>query len=612
VTSSGRRIKRRNLDECDGNSLKCNRTRKSRNGRKASKRKSSKSKSLRPQRAAARNALNLFSKITGTSTDGEDEDGSENLSESESSLQDSVIESDESDRSLQTEQIKHSKGKEVSLDESEDVVELYEPPESLINGGNRKRLVLKLPIRDSNKLVLPGSTLHKSNYQAELVGSSSMAPQEAIEENRDHKSSRDPGYCSADANCASVERKGGRRLDKVEDHLDLSESYNNGQIRWGGVKARTSKRLRFGEATSSDAYARSRVFLVDHDEKQNYVDGHIRSQKDCEMISPCLEMQNNGDTMDGVPLANSKDIVGSTSEDFNCESPKSVHMVSQETTTSYLQYKNGTDQHPEQNDIVSPISTKLRIRSTRTLRDPESPPKQEMRFSVQNNGRHESPSGKVQDPNAPVDDGTSRINTDHGDEAQGSDTQIDNKSLSIVHDSQELHSNTNKMYTAVYKRSKSHRSRANLEDSGGMGESTSNASNHSLIAGLDSQEGFIDGARRTRSMALKASTCDSDTVGDSLESEQGHESGYTLRNTHNSSTERCQLPCEKWGSNSRIRSTRNRRSTNYRRDRSPIGRMKSHHSGRKGSWLLLSTHEEGSRYIPQQGDEVVYLRQVSC
>ena len=605
MTSSGRRVKRRNLDGCDENSLKCNRTRKSRNGRKSSKRKSSKSKSLRPQRAAARNALNLFSKITGTSTDGEDEDGSENLSESESSLQDSVIESDESDKSLQTEQIKHSKGKGVSLDESDDVVELYEPPESLISGGNRKRLVLKLPIRDSNKLVLPGSALH---YQAELVGSSSKAPQEAIEENGDHKSSRDPGYGSADADCSSVERKGGRRLDKVEDHLDLSESYNNEQIRWGwgGVKARTSKRLRVGEATSSDAYARSRVLLVGDDEKENHVDGHIRSQ-DCETISPCLEMQNYGDNMDGVPLANSKYIVGSTSEGFNCESPKSVHMVAQETTS--LQYKNGT----EQNDTVTPIATKLRIRSTRTLRDPESPPKQEMKFSVQNNGRHESPSGKEQDPVAPEDDGSSRINTDHGDEAQESDTQIDNNLLSIVHDSQEFHSNTNKMYTAVYKRSKSLRTRANLEvDSGGMGESTSNASNHNLIVGLDTQEGFIDGARRTRSMGLKASTCDSDTVGDSLMSEQGHELGYTLRNTHNSSTDRCQLPCEKWGSNSRMRSTRNRRSTNYMRDRSPTGRTKSHHSGRKGLWLLLSTHEEGSRYIPQQGDEVVYLRQVSC
>jgi PH-interacting protein len=609
MTSSGRRVKRRNLDGCDGNSLKCNRTRKSRNGRKSSKRKSSKSKSLRPQRAAARNALNLFSKITGTSTDGEDEDGSENLSESESSLQDSAIDSDESDKSLQTEQIKHSKGKGVSLDESDDVVELYEPPESLISSGNRKRLVLKLPIRDSNKLVLPGSTLH---YQAELVGSSSKAPQEVIEENGDHKSSRDPGYGSADADCSSVERKGGRRFDKVEDHLDLSEIYNNGQIRWGwgGVKARTSKRLRVGEATSSDAYARSHV-LVGDDEKENHVDGHIRSQKDCETISPCLEMQNYGDNMDGVPLANSKYIVGSTSEGFNCESPKSVHLVAQETTS--LQYKNGTDQHAEQNDMVTPIATKLRIRSTRTLRDPESPPKQEMRFSVQNNGRHESPSGKEQDPVAPEDDGSSRINTDHGDEAQESDTQIDNNLLSIVHDSQELHSNTNKMYTAVYKRSKSLRTRANLDvDSGGMGESTSNASNHNLIVGMDTQEGFIDGARRTRSMGLKASTCDSDTVGDSLKSEQGHELGYTLRNTHNSSMDRCQLPCEKWGSNSRMRSTRNRRSTNYMRDRSPTGRTKSHHSGRKGLWLLLSTHEEGSRYIPQQGDEVVYLRQVSC
>nr|XP_023895389.1 bromodomain and WD repeat-containing protein 3 [Quercus suber]POE57423.1 isoform c of bromodomain and wd repeat-containing protein 1 [Quercus suber] len=614
MTSSGRRVKRRNLDECDGNPHRFNRTRKSRNGRKASKRKST-SKSLRPQRAAARNALNLFSKITGTSTDGEDEDGSEdNLSESESSLQDSIIESDKSDSSLQNEQSKYLKGKEVSLDDCEDLVEPCELPESHFNDGNRKRLIFKLPIRDSNKLVLPRSISHKSNYQADLVGSSSKASQEAYEENGNHTSSQDQGHFSGDASCSTIERKGRGRLDKVEDHLDLSEFYSNGQIRWGGVKARTSKRLRFGEVMPSDAYDRSHVCQVGQGEKENNVDGNMKTQQDSVMISPpTIEIQNFGDNIDRMAVMNGKDIGDSTSEEFKGESPKSVHVVAQDTTISSLPYKNGTDHHPEQIERGTPSSTKLRISSKRILEDPESPTKQEMRFLVenQNNGWHESPSNKEQDPVAPDGEGTSGVNADHEDE---SDSQIDKISLSLAHDSQELHLNSNKRYAAVYKRSKSHRSRANLEvDSGGMGESTSNASNNSIIAGLDSQEGFINGARRTRSTRLKESTHDSDNVSDGLKSGPGDESGNTFRSTHNNSTHSCQPPTENWGSTARItvglRSTRNRRASNHVHDRIPVDRRKSHQSAKKRSWLMLSTHEEGSRYIPQQGDEVVYLRQ---
>ncbi|KAG7991191.1 hypothetical protein I3843_02G062900 [Carya illinoinensis] len=234
MTSSGRIVKRRNLDECDGNSARGSQTRKSRNGRKSSKRKSSTLKSFRPQRAAARNALTLFSKITGMSTECEDEDGWENLSESKSALQDSIIGSDESDQSLPNEQSKHLNGKEVSLDQSKDAVECYELPEYHEEGGNWRRLVLKLPIQDSSKLVLPGSTLHKSNYEAGLVGSSSKASQAAIKENGDQKSSRDPRYHSGDVNCSIIEK-----LDEVEDQLNLSESYDTGQIKWGGAKART-------------------------------------------------------------------------------------------------------------------------------------------------------------------------------------------------------------------------------------------------------------------------------------------------------------------------------------------------------------------------------------
>jgi PH-interacting protein len=62
----------------------------------------------------------------------------------------------------------------------------------------------------------------------------------------------------------------------------------------------------------------------------------------------------------------------------------------------------------------------------------------------------------------------------------------------------------------------------------------------------------------------------------------------------------------------RLRSTRNRKASCHFHDTSPVdGKRKLHQSAKRASWLMLSMHEEGSRYIPQQGDELAYLRQVT-
>ena len=146
MTSSGRRVKRRNLDERDGNTFGSSRSRKGKSVQKTLRRKSSKSKSSRPQRAAARNALHLFSKITGTPTDGEEDSLVGDFSGSESTLQESNIDSDESDGTLQNEQLNYSKGKEVSYYESENT-KSHELTETHVNLMNKRRLVLKLPNR---------------------------------------------------------------------------------------------------------------------------------------------------------------------------------------------------------------------------------------------------------------------------------------------------------------------------------------------------------------------------------------------------------------------------------------------------------------------------------
>ncbi|CAN6444736.1 unnamed protein product [Victoria cruziana] len=68
-----------------------------------------------------------------------------------------------------------------------------------------------------------------------------------------------------------------------------------------------------------------------------------------------------------------------------------------------------------------------------------------------------------------------------------------------------------------------------------------------------------------------------------------------------------------WISSSRtnvgLRSTRSRRGSSYGGERSVSDRKRTHQPIRKQSWLTLSVHEAGYRYIPQKGDRIAYLRQ---
>ncbi|KAL6193665.1 hypothetical protein ACLB2K_034749 [Fragaria x ananassa] len=621
MPSSGRCIKRRNLDDRDDHSFRSNRKRKSRHGRKSSKKKCSTSKSLRPQRVAARNALTLFSKITGRHTDGEDEDGSEGeISGSESTLQDSNVESDGSDR--ENHLSNHTKGKQVLLDESEDPVKSHELPELQRNSGNRRRLVLKLPRRPSNTntIVDTESTIRKCENPAYLVDQS--CNHKASEANENHMSSQDLRTSPGQENCSMFERAVGGKSYEVENYLDLTENYKVGSIRWGGSRARTSKRLRVGEATSLDALASTSLAVVGHG-------GNTESEKDGRNWSPQLESPRNGDMMDGVVMTNERTIGTSTSEDLNgkaevnensgfseCkdhdQSPKSVHMAHWDASTSSDLNKDGSVFSSEQNEKLTPASTKLRLR--KIPRGPECPSEQVMSSVVENlergrcNTLPESLPTIDHDSIVPEDNGSKKFNSDQRcSGSRESDIQIE---------SVESHVNRNKMFSAVYRRVKSHRGRSNLEgESSGKGEGTSqisNTSDQNVIAAVDCHDDSIDGAGRTRSMGLKASTRDPSSVDQDHKLSQGHEPRYTFRSAQNNTVHKCQLPNEERGSSSRtavgLRSTRNRRSY-YDHDVDPIDNRKSHQSMRKGTWLMLSAHEESSRYIPQLGDEVVYLRQ---
>ncbi|KAH1041349.1 hypothetical protein AAZX31_09G036600 [Glycine max] len=659
MTSSGRRVKRRNLDERDGNTFGSSRSRKGKSVQKTSRRKSSKSKSSRPQRAAARNALHLFSKITGTPTDGEEDSLVGDFSGSESTLQESNIDSDESGGTLQNEQLNYSKGKEVSYYESEDT-KSHELTETHVNSMN-KRLVLKLPNRDISK------STNEFGYQAELVGSSSKTAQEATDFNGNRPSSKDSGYCSGSTSYPAVEKTDQAKLGQVTDHVDLL-----GKIRWGMVRARSSKPLRVGEAMPSDTDPYSGKCPNHLDEKENVSSGHEKEDKNFSAltpeVTPELEIHKDDYRVDSLTEINGKkenaisghekedknfsaltpeltpeleiqkddykvdslteineNCAGTTSQPFNLtedggeitassncrdknESLISAYVIPQDIVTASIGYSE-VDQLPEPNIGFACVSTKLR--SKRGSRDPESPSKLETKSSVLKNSACSTNDNKNLN-NVVVDDSNNtRVASNHGENgSQEVDPQIRQNSTS--QDLPEPHSHRDKMYKAVYRRSRSHRAVTNLADSSGQGESNSNGRNSNFNAAANFSNGTYEAIHTNGSLELEPTSSDPNYERNNLKVLQGP-GNCIVKSPQNVSTSGGQLTEEERCSNSKLtvglRSTRNRRSSYNIRETSPVNKRKSLQSATRGSWLLLSTHEEGCRYIPQQGDEVVYLRQ---
>ncbi|KAK7246296.1 hypothetical protein RIF29_41159 [Crotalaria pallida] len=617
MTSSGRRVKRRNFDECDENTLSSSRSRKGKVGQKTSRRRS-RSKSSRPQRAAARNALHLFSKITGTPTDGEEDSLVGDFSDSDSTLPESNIDSDESARALQDDQPNHSKGKEI-LYESEDM-ESHKLTETPMNAMNRRKLVLKFPIRGSSK------PLHLVDNQVELVGSSSKTAQEASDFNRNRLSSKDPGYCSGSGSYQSIEGTHQVELGHVENHIDFL-----GRIRWGGVRARSSK-PRMGEAMPSDADLNS-VKCPDHlNEKQNVSTGHEKDDKDFGASIPHSEIQNDEDKVDSLteinencagttrkpfnPSENGKELTASSNCMDKDESLDFAHMTPQDTMPASISH-GGSDPLTEPNIGFPSVSTKLR--SKRGSRDPESPSKLEMKSLVLKNSAGSSNATSNlnhKQCTVVVEDGSNtKVISNQGENgSEQVDTQV--KQNSSSHDPLRPRSRSDELFKVVYRRSRSHKAVTNLSDGSGLGESTSNGSNSNCNAAVDLSNGTDEAAHTNGSLEMEPTTCDPNNESNNLKVQQEH--GYSKdRSPRNVSKNRGQLTEEEeeegGGSSSKLtvglRSTRSRRSSYNICETSPVNKKKSLHSANKGSWLLLSTQEEGCRYIPQLGDEVVYLRQ---
>ncbi|XP_020207091.1 bromodomain and WD repeat-containing protein 3 [Cajanus cajan] len=157
-------------------------------------------------------------------------------------------------------------------------------------------------------------------------------------------------------------------------------------------------------------------------------------------------------------------------------------------------------------------------------------------------------------------------------------------------------------YDHVHKRGKSYKGKVNQDGFDcDMEEHTSVFSNqHDLGNGL--ADVISDPIRRTRSIRMKTTSEEPSTSNRRIKIRgvQSSRGKSDLEDTSIKVSDQLHR---------RTRTTRSRRGEYFANDPGTLTRRMSNHHVKKLSWLMLSEIEGGYRYIPQLGDEVVYLRQ---
>lgn len=608
-TSSGRRVRKRNLDERDGSASGSNRTKKSKNSQKALKKKSSKAKLLRPQRVAARNARSMFSRITGTSTGEDDSDSEYNSSNSDTVLQDSHVQSKEDDRNLQNMQQQHKREEEQTIVESEFMGKPLELLESQSDTGNRKRLVLKLSLRDHKKALSLEDTRVKGDDMAKLPQSSSGPPQGTTERKID-LSLKELGSSSAgggiDVGLSQKHNRivfaDGSQDEKYDSQLEESAGDMENKTRWAEVKIRTSKR-----SSSSGVLLPPDANFDVHNDSIGDVNrcvklenGHGKFSSNSETscygcVRSCSDKEKFGSdalldlaSVRKEELARHEDIKKSSS--FN-SAPLVDHQQNDDVHKSHNE-DVGTNYRDE---LKENPPLRVRIRTKGILRDTKSPSEQKSSTSVKDLPSAESDPIPMSESSLCME---GNLMSEVPEEGEGYGRSSSDQLL-----------NSNLKFKVRDGSKSSYKTRTDIEAfDGGMEDGI----NHEA-SGIDSPEAASGSIRKTRSMKMKIISREPIAANCNFKSKNGHDLVGTSKTVGNSSMEaHDEFVPEEWiptsTVKSRPRSTRNRRGDH---DGHPclLSGRKSNFPVRKLSWLMLSEHEEGYRYIPQLGDEVIYSRQ---
>ncbi|XP_049388775.1 uncharacterized protein LOC125853144 [Solanum stenotomum] len=545
VASSGRRLRKKVKDDDVGTSCRSLRTRKSRYGQKATtKRKSSKPKSFTSHRGAAHPEI-VYQQYD-ISSDDEDEASSE-----DDSLETESLECWSSDQNIASDDKLTSTPRSYPTGGAIDVPpKSTEPP---TNGENKRRLVLKLKIRDANKLELSKDTAAQCGDQADKP-CSSQAGEEIIEDNVVNLRLKEPGSSSAD----KIGMKLFGKYSKTEHMVNDKEPKDvlNEQVDRKPSAGPDIQNL----ALADNLMAEAQTNLGQSE------------------ASSLLAGNGPGDALCFSGVAKSSSLLHLSSSPSHQLQQIGVGPGANKLTT--------TDDNPEVNLKPRVKPTIIKIKSKKMSRE------------SQTHSEFNPPTDAYCG-----DESTSKIFS-HLEQNQVPETGNGPDRFS-----QNLHWGV--LMDDSVGRNKSHGSRSGLRSSHDICESASNACNDHNETGSEFPHAATDAARRKRSLRFTAMSRDAAFGKDDLKIRESHVAVGSSRNTEKPTKKATGSPPLGWTSSNvfKCRSSRNTKEGSSRDENMFSSGMSSNEAVKKLNWLLLSEREEGYRYIPQLGDEVVYFRQ---
>ncbi|XP_057782211.1 uncharacterized protein LOC131000357 [Salvia miltiorrhiza] len=519
-TASGRRVKKRVPDEQEGTSSRSKRYKKSKISLRTSRRKSTKSKSSRPQRVAARNAINNFSQIPETTTDEDGEDGSAGeTSDSESSLEGLSIQRKEQSDNMMNVQREYM----PSSNKSEELVKpCLDHPDSQINVGNKKKLVLKFSLHRRKPPTLSGNHVGQLESETTIASSTSRACEKNPKEERVNAMAGNLASSSAIVVDKEWSENHKRQPEDNAKATEASEVSHN-RVNLEKFKTGTSNGTQLGDLMPVNAPA-------------------VRT-------NGCLQFDNGYDVFNGQFGAAETDL-----------------------STSDLHGSNS-----------------LTIDAKHTS-EPQNKSKKKLTII------------KIKSKKVPGDSPSRLPGLNRSDGSTGAAVESTSK---IVEEEPALR--VLMMDNVSEEPNYTPNSHINGD---GFDESNPNISPYYEEAEYVSPDLATDSTRRARSLRLKATSVENGLA--------NHTSGigvdYLQPGTSRSaerSSKGIAANSPLWGSKhgGRSKSSSNKREGYHKGDTSSSVEKNKHQMLKKTNWLLLSEEEEGYRYIPQLGDEVVYLRQ---
>ncbi|VAI12298.1 unnamed protein product [Triticum turgidum subsp. durum] len=556
VTSSGRRVKKRNLDEHDAATVsRSHRARKSKNGRSSKRKRSPKSRGLRPQRRAARHALSFLTKM-GASTD-EDEEDSESLSDSE--LNTESIEAEPS-----AWYSRPRLGRESNQYDSEDVTQPSHFTETRGSSGNNRKLVLRIPRRDL-KVEFPSAVSVMGGRHG------SVEPELAFE----------PGSSSV---CKADPPADGGQSTTTSGLHDVSSVYSNSTIKWGEVKQRSSKRCKFGDSSAGDMWPSSNN-AVSQDGGKSGVQKtpHEYGNAMQQTVEQTVQKSERAICLDSIHENHDTDVY---SED---------NLLGEERTTNnnntHVEEVNNKECN-QQSHSTTQSTIKLKLVRSRGIPDAKGSPDKSKTTAVGSDVNSECDKVPMQHDEDPTTN--QHISSDFPSASR--DFQECTDKSTGFHDSRKFHSESGKTI-AVYQRSKLSKHKKKLDSDSGNGDSTS-VSNDDGGYQPSEYSPVAPGTGNLRRSTRRSCAYTDGGARNAI--------SHVKNSSHEASTSGRQIGADvhEWGSPSKtagLRSTRNRVPDTHSLAEKP--------QVSSSCWLMLLEHEDIYRYIPQHGDEVMYLRQ---